>query len=1374
MKSRVYRVLLLATLVLSVWLLTRSVGVPVTHSPGVNPSRAPSNSTTVDKLQPPVATKIAKPAASIDPMAAFVRWTSRWTASAPSARGALFAEGLALAQTRREALARLIRWDPAAALAQAVPMTVRAQLPAEILAFLEERVSGRGSLSLVQACFRPADTNHDHHDEDLYRSAYVNKREYRAYTYGSRLTDGSLNQTSIIGVAIDRQLAVSDARYRVLESGETPSVRPVAASATVANPDPATALNLAAGVVAVEADGVIHFLSSAEALPEFAAGLVASEPRLAAPAIGYDGSPGSSTVTGRPSSASTHGTHKVLVIRVDFSDLPGAPISEDTAVNVINNPGGVADFYTQSSYGQSTVSVAPAINGNSSDVTEVFRLPTTAASYAAGALNDTLHNDAEDLATKAGYVLGNYQHLVVVFAGLEGLPNSQITYGGLATIIGNRVWINGEYDFRVVAHELGHNYGLNHSCLWQVNDGNPVSAAGASSDYNDPFDTMGANWGNATNLDFSQWNKSILQWLPDSAVSVAAATGTYRVYRLDHGSANLSLPRALKIPRDDTCDYWIGYRRSIDNAALNSGAYVLWGYNQNARGNLIDFNTPGANTGDSPLAVGQTFNDSVCGITLSTVGQGGTGADAWLDLSVVILPRVRWSQPTYYVNENGGLATLTLKRFACAAGVVSIHYSTAPGTALSPDNFFAQSGSVTWADGDVADKTITIPVVVDTVTDGMKSFTVTLSSITGGVISNPTTTVNVYDLGVRDDSFNWNNMTSTTNVSRLLVQPDGNVLIAGTFQWLQDWGYTTRYHGGVSRIAPSGQPDPTFTPGTGASNSVNALARQPDGKILIGGNFSSYNGTARKYLARLNVDGSLDPSFDPGVGPYLGVNDILVQPDGKILVGGIFTKFNGSTSKGLVRLNADGSLDTSFSTSSFNGYLGVYKLALQPDGKILAAGSISFNGSVVGVYKSGLARFNADGTRDASFDVGLGATTSSTDKPDYVYQCSLQPDGKIMIGGTFVKFGGKSHNRIARINPDGSVDTSTSLNPSADNKVSALLLQPDGKILIGGDFTQVNSVAVSHIARLNPDCSLDTAFSLPGGTDQPLTDFALQPDGNILFSCSTAANYQAGSHAESIWRLFAGFPILPGTLQVSTPAVSVNKGTAVNLTVTRNGGSLGALQVGYATVPGSATTADYTPTSGFLSWADGDATPKTITVPTSASGPAASGATFTVNLAAPINASVILGAQQQTVVTLQACFASWQALKFSVAERANQAISGPTADPDGDGVNNLLEYAFGFEPKTANSAAQPVVGTVTIGGLDYLTLAYRRLVPASPDLTYTPQATGDLAGVWDATPVPLSGPVANGDGTETVTYRDATPFTGATKRFLRLKVTQQP
>ena len=233
---------------------------------------------------------------------------------------------------------------------------------------------------------------------------------------------------------------------------------------------------------------------------------------------------------------------------------------------------------------------------------------------------------------------------------------------------------------------------------------------------------------------------------------------------------------------------------------------------------------------------------------------------AWVDGCVApILPRIQWSQPAYAVNENGGSARITLKRSDNPIGAVSVNYATSPGTALTSADFATQSGVVTWADGDLADKTISIPVVADSLVEGSEQFTVTLSGLNGATLLNsPTATLNLCDPGVRDDLFNWPNMTASTNITRLLVQPDGNVLITGTFGWLQDWSYAVRYHGGISRITPSGQSDRSFIPGSGANAANYAVARQPDGKILIGGGFTKYNGIARKYLARINADGSLD------------------------------------------------------------------------------------------------------------------------------------------------------------------------------------------------------------------------------------------------------------------------------------------------------------------------------------------------------------------------------------------------------------------------------------------------------------------------------------------------------------------------------------
>jgi uncharacterized delta-60 repeat protein len=96
--------------------------------------------------------------------------------------------------------------------------------------------------------------------------------------------------------------------------------------------------------------------------------------------------------------------------------------------------------------------------------------------------------------------------------------------------------------------------------------------------------------------------------------------------------------------------------------------------------------------------------------------------------------------------------------------------------------------------------------------------------------------------------------------------------------------------------------DASFNPGTGADHWVNSIALQPDGKILIGGYFDTYNGTTRNRIARLNTDGSLDASFNPGTGANDGVRSIALQPDGKILIGGLFTAYNGTGRNRVARI----------------------------------------------------------------------------------------------------------------------------------------------------------------------------------------------------------------------------------------------------------------------------------------------------------------------------------------------------------------------------------------------------------------------------------------------------------------------------------------
>ena len=868
---------------------------------------------------------------------AFLEWTRRYLTSPSSTRDSLLPEGIVLARARLPQLAELIRNDPRTALEAAIPRELRRQLPPELTAELETLVSTRAELAVIQTCLHPPGVAHDHSSE-LYRATVINDREYRVHVYGSRLADASLPQTSLIGIAVGRDIAVSENRYRVLSADET-----------------INAPKLSADELAVEAEGQIIRLASLDELPDFVAKLIAAE---ANPVIHEaDTGAGSSGVSGRPTQAWTHGDKKLLVIRVDFSDLPGTPINkfdgnaEITASyveNAINGSNGVRAFLQGNSFGKTNL-----LFNQATDITEVLRVPGTALSYATSGDNSLLHDRARAAAT-AGHNLNNYDRIAVVFSYLGDIPGSLINYGGLANITGANLWINGAFDLRVVAHELGHNYGLRHSNLWSVSDGNPVSPLGTSLDYGDPFDIMGD--GDFFAYDFSHWNKSLLQWLPDSSITLATTGSTYRIYRFDSPTADLALPRALKIVRDNTRDYWIGYRRGLDNTATDGGAYVLWGFNTATQGNLIDLVTPGSSAADAPLPLLSTFNDTAAGISISPTAQGGAGAEEWLDVQITFQPRIQWAKTAYLVNEQGGSAVLTVTRTANASGTVSINYTTSNGTALAGSDYTTTSGTLTWTNGDTSTKTVTVPVTADALVEGTETFNVTLSSISGGVIAdNATATITLADPGARDTTFAANFINSAVN--RVLVQPDGTLLIAGWFNQLQAVDFSLYNYGRVARINALGAIDTGFNPGTGADNTIYALARQPDGKILIGGDFTSYNGTARNRIARLSSDGALDTTFNPGAAFDDTVYDILVQPDGSIMAGGRFTSYDGTSRNRLVRIQSSGTIDTSFANPTYAaGGNGIRSIALQTDGKLLVAGSFSYTGLGGAGFKSGLVR----------------------------------------------------------------------------------------------------------------------------------------------------------------------------------------------------------------------------------------------------------------------------------------------------------------------------------------------------------------------------------------------------------------------------------
>jgi uncharacterized delta-60 repeat protein len=344
--------------------------------------------------------------------------------------------------------------------------------------------------------------------------------------------------------------------------------------------------------------------------------------------------------------------------------------------------------------------------------------------------------------------------------------------------------------------------------------------------------------------------------------------------------------------------------------------------------------------------------------------------------------------------------------------------------------------------------------------------------------------------GTLDTSFNT--VTGVNgNINCTSIQSDGKIIIGGIFN-----SYNGISMSGIARLNIDGTLDGSFNPGQGTNSGgfINTTSIQSDGKIIIGGTFISYNGIPMNRIARLNADGTLDNSFSIGLGLNVGAYASSIQNDGKIIIGGDFTTYNGTTRRKIARLNADGTLDNIFMQGTgANG--AVLTTSIQTDGKIIIGGRLTTFNNTTNNY---ITRLNTDGTQDISFITGTGGVSSSTFGGNAISTTSIQSDGKIIIGGDLFSFNGIPVNRIARLNSNGSLDITFITGTGANNNVLATSIQTDGKIIIGGNFTDYNGYPINRIARLNTDGTLDATFNPGTGTNNIVRSISIQSDGKII------------------------------------------------------------------------------------------------------------------------------------------------------------------------------------------------------------------------------------------------------------------------------------
>ena len=663
-----------------------------------------------------------------------------------------------------------------------------------------------------------------------------------------------------------------------------------------------------------------------------------------------------------------------------------------------------------------------------------------------------------------------------------------------------------------------------------------------------------------------------------------------------------------------------------------------------------------------------------------------------------------------------------------------------------------------------------------------------------------TTSAGVLDTSFGDSGIISSDFGVSFETGRAMVlSPDDRIFIAGN----GNSGLTSDFQ--LTRFLPDGTPDTSLPPDgitrlpVGTSTDIAyAIAVQPDGKTLLAGySFMTNNDFS---LIRLNVDGTLDTIFATGGKATLGIGagediarGIALQPDGKILVAGYSN--NGSNDDfALVRYLPNGTLDTSFGTNGIvTSGIGseldrCLAMALQPDGKILLAGH-----TAVGTLDDfAMARYNANGTLDTSFGTGGRVITQvNVSFDDVAYAIQLQPDSKILLGGSTSN---NTDNELAvvRYHSNGSIDStfgnagksSVQIVPGMSDVIYDLDLQPDGRILAAGssyDGSDDNIVVI----RLHANGSLDTSFGTAGisvvdpfpGRDQYAWGIATQSDGSIVVG---GWGY-FGNDGQVI--------LLRYTPDALTPEIVVHDGATTAAPPLTDGQS-SAIDFGITTLSSSVTrsftvqntgTADLqlsaiTPPAGFslqTALPASSLAPNAVyTFQTRLDALAAGTFSGALNLSSNDTDEATFDFPLIGLVVADSTYQTW-----ANAAGLNSSTGGLGTNPSGDGLSNLLKYAFNLNPAVVDlhtllpgtgtsglpAAERSGSGPSTVFRIEFI----RR---TSGGITYLPEKSTTLSSWAPITTTPTVTPIA--PGWERVVIEEPADPATVDKIFSRVRVTQ--
>lgn len=611
------------------------------------------------------------------------------------------------AKARGRMMRALIRSNPEQAILEALTLSEWSALPPEVQAHVEQPFSSIVNVEVMVACGAES-------SETSISTELPTLGNMETYVYGHRKEMGSKNSIPVQGIRVGKVGALREEIFQPLEKQDELAALELYPVVTE-KPGGHAVAALAGGKLfyfksRAELEEANTRLANLDKLPCPESGSGALFQDLEAAMIGGEiDFQALEEIVMKATAAWTGTPRDMYVVMVDFPDNTGQPADPVTFSNSLNTT--VSQQIWDMSYEKTHI--VATVNANT------YRMPNVSSYYTNKTA--TLFTDARDLAIAGGADLSSYETICVLFKKIDS-----IWWAGLASINGERLWLNGTTNTDVVIHELGHNYGSYHASFWEVSGFDPVDPSGTPYEYGDFMDIMGG--GDAPEGHFNAWHKNRISWFDADNWQSVSNSGTYRVYRSDHRQTT-GLVRGLEIDKGAGDYYWVGIRQEYaDYETFSRGAYLLWKKSGDGRSYLLD-TSPQSVGGvlDGGLALGQTYSDAAAGVHITAVDRGGPTPNEWLDVAVNLGTFPGNTVPTASLSAPSNIAVQTSTLLSVSASDADgdeLAYYWDTGDGLVKPN--AASISAAWLSGG----TNTISCVVSDMKGGTNrvSQTVVVSS----------------------------------------------------------------------------------------------------------------------------------------------------------------------------------------------------------------------------------------------------------------------------------------------------------------------------------------------------------------------------------------------------------------------------------------------------------------------------------------------------------------------------------------------------------------------------------------------------------------------------------------------------------------------